>query len=123
MYVQKGCEKAGAVLMGESSAMFGFIAEMEAKGTRLTVSEMCELSGVSRSGYYAWKAAAPERERREEQDRADFEQILKVYERKGYSKSVRAIHMGLLHQDPPVVMNLKKIRRIMRKFNLICPTR
>ena len=31
--------------------------------------------------------------------------------------------MALLHMDPPVVMNLKKIRRLMDKFNLSCPIR
>jgi hypothetical protein len=28
------------------------------------VSVLCELAGVSRSGYYAWKKAAPAREER-----------------------------------------------------------
>ena len=31
--------------------------------------------------------------------------------------------MALIHMDPPVVMNLKKIRRLMNKFNLVCPLR
>ena len=31
--------------------------------------------------------------------------------------------MALLHMDPPVIMNLKKIRRLMDKFNLSCPYR
>lgn len=31
--------------------------------------------------------------------------------------------MGLIHMDPPVVMNLKKIRRLMEKYNLVCPIR
>ena len=31
--------------------------------------------------------------------------------------------MRLLHQDPPVIMNIKKIRRLMEKFHLICPIR
>ena len=31
--------------------------------------------------------------------------------------------MALLHMDTPVVMNLKKIRRLMDKFNLSCPFR
>ena len=31
--------------------------------------------------------------------------------------------MRLLHEDPPVTMNLKKIRRLMRKYNLVCPIR
>lgn len=31
--------------------------------------------------------------------------------------------MGLLHMNPPVVMNIKKIRRLMKKYNLFCPIR
>ena len=31
--------------------------------------------------------------------------------------------MRLLHQDPPVRMNIKKIRRLMDKFGLACPIR
>ena len=31
--------------------------------------------------------------------------------------------MRLLHLDPPVVMNIKKIRRLMRKYGLFCPIR
>ena len=31
--------------------------------------------------------------------------------------------MRLLHLDPPVVMNIKKIQRLMRKYQLFCPIR
>lgn len=31
--------------------------------------------------------------------------------------------MGLLHQNSSVVMNIKKIRRLMKKYNLFCPIR
>ena len=31
--------------------------------------------------------------------------------------------MCLLHMDPPIVMNLKKIRRLMNKYHLYCPIR
>ena len=32
----------------------------------LVISKLCELAGVSRSGYYAWVEAAPIREAKEE---------------------------------------------------------
>ncbi|MCD7861808.1 MAG: IS3 family transposase, partial [Oscillospiraceae bacterium] len=38
-------------------------------------------------------------------------------------KGCRGIYMALIHMDPPVIMNLKKIRRLMDKFNLSCPVR
>lgn len=31
--------------------------------------------------------------------------------------------MALLHFDEPVIMNLKKIRRLMKKYGLVCPVR
>ena len=31
--------------------------------------------------------------------------------------------MCLLHMDPPIIMNLKKIRRLMNKYHLYCPVR
>ena len=87
----------------------------------LNISMMCRLAGVSRSGYYAWIKAAPRRAAREEQDRADFELILEAYRFRGYAKGARGIHMRLLHKG--VLMNLKKIRRLMGKFGLVCPIR
>jgi hypothetical protein len=45
----------------------------------LTVQELCEIAGVSRSGYYSWLKAEPKRQEREAQDRADFELILAAY--------------------------------------------
>ena len=83
-----------------------------------SISILCELAGVSRSGYYAWLKAAPTREARELQDKADFELILAIYKRRGYAKGARSIYMGLLHMNPPVIMNIKKIRRLMKKYNL-----
>lgn len=87
------------------------------------ISILCELAGVSRSGYYAWLKAAPAREARELQDQSDFELILTIYKKRGYAKGARSIYMGLLHLNPPVVMNIKKIRRLMKKYNLFCPIR
>lgn len=54
----------------------------------------------------------------EQQDRDDFELVLVSYKLHGYSKGAKGIYMALLHMDPPVHMNLKKIRRLMDKFNL-----
>ena len=90
---------------------------------RLSVSMLCEIAGVSRSGYYRWVNAADIREEREKKDREDFELVLKAYNQRGYSKGARGIYMCMLHWEPPVVMNLKKIRRLMDKFGLVCPIR
>lgn len=89
----------------------------------LSISELCRVAGVSRSGYYHWVGAKSSREAREAQDKADFESILLAYNMWGKSKGARGIHMTLLHFNPPIVMNVKKIGRIMRKFHLACPVR
>ena len=89
----------------------------------LSVSELCRIANVSRSGYYRWAAAAESRARRETQDQNDFALILQAYNHRGYAKGARSIYMRLLHLETPVCMNLKKIRRIMNKYGLKCPIR
>jgi len=89
----------------------------------MTVTELCCIAGVSRSGYYRWLNAAPVRNEREKADRADFELILAAYHKRGYTKGARGIYMCLIHMNSPVIMNLKKIRRLMNKYNLRCPIR
>lgn len=58
---------------------------------------------------------------KEIQDQKDFDLIMEAYNFKGYDKGRRGIHMRLLHMG--VIMNEKKIRRIMNKYNLQCPIR
>ncbi len=66
--------------MGEQSAVFEIIhTSLMHEDTELSVSAMCEIAGVSRSGYYRWVSAAETRQRREEQDKADFELILAAW--------------------------------------------
>ncbi|MBD5513298.1 MAG: IS3 family transposase [Lachnospiraceae bacterium] len=110
--------------METSENKFEIIHEtISQKKNQLSIKLLCEIAGVSRSGYYRWVNAAGEREKKEEQDRADFELILKAYSYRGYDKGAKGIYMSLLHMEPPVVMNLKKIRRLMRKYHLVCPIR
>ena len=112
------------ILMGKPSCIYEIIYEtLQKNGNRLSVLTLCELAGVSRSGYYAWIRAEPRREARENADRRDFDLILRAYKFRGYAKGARGIHMRLLHMQPPVNMNLKKIRRLMKKYNLLCPIR
>lgn len=110
--------------MNESSCVFEVIDKTVRSGhNRLSVKELCRTAGVSRSGYYAWLKAAPVREAAEEQDRRDFDLILEAYKVRGYKKGAESIYMNLLHMDPPVIMNIKKIRRLMKKYGLVCPIR
>lgn len=109
--------------MHDSSRVFEIIHHTQITAGSLSVKELCQIAGVSRSGYYAWLKATPIRERKEEQDRQDFDLILTAYKMHGYTKGAKGVYMALLHMDPPVIMNLKKIRRLMDKFNLSCPIR
>ena len=110
--------------MGRSAPLFEIIYNtVQENDNDLSIELLCGIAGVSRSGYYAWVKAIPERARREQEDREDFKLILIAYRRRGYSKGARGIYMCLLHMDPPIIMNLKKIRRLMKKYNLRCPIR
>ena len=108
--------------MNEASAIFSLIHQtLSGSENELSVSMMCQTAGVSRSGYYAWLNAASARRARERQDCADFELGLETYNRRGYSKGAWGIYMCLI--TPPVVMTLKKVRRLMKKYGLQCPIR
>ena len=66
--------------MNDSSFIFEIICQtMQQSGCSLSVKELCSTAGVSRSGYYAWLKAAPDREKKEEEDHRDFELILSAY--------------------------------------------
>ena len=63
--------------MEDSSFKFSIIRDTSIeKANILTISELCEIAGVSRSGYYAWLSCEQKRAAREAQDAADFQQIL-----------------------------------------------
>ena len=89
----------------------------------MSVKMLCEIAGVSRSGYYNWVNAADKRSEKEVQDQADFELILVAYNHRGYDKGAKGIYMQLIHMNPPIVMNVKKIRRLMKKYGLVCGIR
>ena len=108
--------------MGMQSSIFSIIHEtLENKDSVLTVKNLCDIAGVSRSGYYNWVNSEETRKKREAHDQEEFELILEAYNFRGYKKGVRSVHMRLLHMGTR--MNLKKIRRLMRKYNLFCPFR
>lgn len=110
--------------MGTPGSKFQIIQEvLSREGNLLTVSDLCRTAGVSRSGYYNWLHSADARKKRETADLEDFQLILNAYRFRGYDKGARGIQMRLLHLTPPVVMNIKKIRRLMNKYGLFCPVR
>lgn len=105
-------------------AKYSIIDEMtQREGNALNITWLCKAAGVSRSGYYHYLATEEIRRQKEEQDRRDFQIILDAFQFRGYNKGARGIYMRLLHMSPPIHMNLKKIRRLMKKYSLVCPIR
>lgn len=112
------------MIMETADNKFEIIHETISKADNtLSVKMLCEIAGVSRSGYYNWVKSVDKRDNKERQDRADFEQILIAYGFRGYDKGAQGIYMRLLHMTPPVIMNVKKIRRLMKKYGLVCSIR
>ena len=89
----------------------------------LNIVWLCNAADVSRSGYYHYLKTEGLRQEREKQDQRDFMLILEAYKYRGYSKGARSIYMRLLHLKPSIHMNIKKIRRLMKKYALFCPIR
>lgn len=86
------------------------------------VTYLCKLAQVSRSGYYAWLNADQVRTQSNENDMKDYELIKEIFEKKNGKAGALQIKM-VLENDYYVTMNHKKIRRIMRKFNLVTKVR
>ncbi|MFB5663726.1 IS3 family transposase [Alteribacillus sp. HJP-4] len=86
------------------------------------IQYFCEMANVSRSGYYNWLKAEDTRQKRERKDEADYEIIKKVYDQRHGKVGALQIKM-MVENDEHIVMNHKRIRRIMKKYNLMCKIR
>ena len=92
------------------------------KKNKLCLSYLLKLSGVSKSGYYGFIEQSNEKLLRELKDKDDFELIMRAYRFKDFNKGARQLKMTLENEFNNI-MNLKKIRRLMKKFGLYCPIR
>lgn len=88
------------------------------------VTYLCKIAGVSRSGYYNYFSIKSQERRKlqDEKDEISKENILKAYRFKRYKKGARQIKTTLAGQFK-IVYNLKRIRRIMKKYGIVCPIR
>lgn len=106
-----------------SSDIFKLIHDtIKANNFKFMVGYFCELLHVSRSGYYNYLNSETTRNNREEQDLRDKVLILKAFKRKGFKKGSRSIKM-VLENKFNVIFSIKKIRRLMKKYNIVCPHR
>ncbi len=83
---------------------------------------LCKIANVSTLGYYKFLNNFKPRDMKEYIDLKSKEIILRVFNYRGYKKSSRSIKMVLKNKFN-IIMNRKKIQRIMRKYNIICPIR
>ena len=79
---------------------------------------LCEIARVSKSGYYRWLKQADS----SPQDYGDYLLIKELFDKGKGKLGHRAIQMGL-KSDKDVIMNHKKVNRIMNKYRLICQVR
>ena len=78
------------------------------------VTYLCKLAGVSRSGYYEWLKAAKTRKNRHKQDEEDILLIKEIFFKKGERVGALQIKMRL-ENEKQVIINHKKIRRLMKE--------
>ncbi|MFR6553291.1 MAG: IS3 family transposase [Paraclostridium sordellii] len=83
---------------------------------------LCKIANVSTSGYYKFLSNFKSRQVYEQNDIKSKELILKAFNYRGYKKGSRSVKMTLENKFG-IIMNRKKIQRIMRKYNIICPIR
>jgi putative transposase len=88
------------------------------------VSYLCGIAGVTRSGYYNYfsKSSQVNRQKRETKDLEVKKIILKAVNFKRRRKGARQLKMTLMGQFN-INFNLKRIGRIMRKYNIVCTIR
>lgn len=107
----------------EPSKVFQLIFEtVEQNQFKRMTKYFCDLLEVSRSGYYSYLKESSNREAREQLDLNAKEIILKAFNCRGYKKGSRSIKM-ILENDHNVIFSRKKIQRIMRKYDIVCPHR
>ena len=83
---------------------------------------LCELTGVSRSGYYAWVKNTEMHAIRDERDYEDYLLVRCVYDSFKGKLGYRQLYMKLA-ELMVVPMNHKKILRLMHKYNFFAKIR
>lgn len=88
------------------------------------VTYLCKVAVVSRSGYYNYFSDISNKSR-DNRDKLDYEVYLIIkdaFNFKRRQKGAKQIKMTL-ENEFNVIYNLKRIRRIMRKYNIVCNIR
>jgi putative transposase len=83
---------------------------------------LCEIADVSASGYYRWLQAVEARRCRDVMDEQDVVLIKEHFDILNQKAGALTIKMHLERRNH-VIMNHKKIRRLMNKFNIVTKVR
>ncbi|MEG0931913.1 IS3 family transposase, partial [Algoriella sp.] len=86
---------------------------MSNREIHLSVSYMCKKMMCSKSGYYLYVHRLKHPTIQEMNDEEDYKLIKLAYDYKNRNKGAKQIKMVLLN-DYGVLMNLKKIKRLMK---------
>ena len=92
-------------------SLFGFI---DAEKARFPISLLCRMVGVSKSGYYAWKARPSSKRSRE--DATLTERIVEVHQRSRETYGYPRVHAELHALE--VRCGRRRVARLMRKAGL-----
>lgn len=87
-----------------------------------TVKELCTYFKVSRSGYYRWINALPEREQREQRDQKLAELIRECQRKSDKTYGYRRVRTWIC-KSYGVCMNHKIVLRLMNKYGLLAEIR
>lgn len=88
----------------------------------ISIKHLCQIASVSVSGYYKWISNVENRTERLEKEIADYEIIYEIFINHDETAGFRTITMELKHQYS-IIMNHKKVIRIMEKYGLKCKIR
>ncbi|WP_254777344.1 IS3 family transposase [Paenibacillus sp. cl6col] len=118
----EGTRKAGEARQTLSTSLCSELINRTIRQFNIKTRHLCSLAKVRVSGYYRWLSAEDTRQQKEEADERDLLLIKTHFDRLNGKAGALVIKMNLENVDN-VVMNHKKIRRLMRKYNLIAKVR
>jgi putative transposase len=101
----------------KKSERFELIFQLKSEDPNFNISAACKALDVSRRGYYNWVTATPKRVQRESADNLARKQIEQAFCSHGAKKGSREIVDNLVREQG-IIMNRKKVQRIMRKFDI-----
>lgn len=108
-------------MVNRASEKYALIYELVTGSEAFHVGYLCNVAGVSRSGYYRWLRCEAGRLQKEKVDYEQHLLVKAIFQERKCKAGWRVIKMTLERQG--IVMNHKKIRRLMKKYCLVTQIR